>query len=229
MTRAGDLRRWVVANAVGETVGLGLGALLGVPGQAWLAGRIPALAAALLAATGFALVEGVIVGLAQWRVVGRRAATVGRSRWIAATIAGGLTAWLAVSLPFALMNAEDGGPATAPAPEPPLVLQLAAMALAGLAAGPLLGGWQALALRRVTTHPWSWVWANSRAWAVGLPVIQLAAGGLPADAPAWSWPAAAVPTLLLAGALVGRIHGPTLLRLTERPASQSESARVRAS
>lgn len=215
MKRAGDLRRWVVANAVGETLGLGLGALLGIPGQAWLAGRLPAVAAAFLGAAGFALVEGTIVGLAQWCVVGRRVPAVGRSRWIAATVAGGLTAWLAVSLPFALMT---GGaePGTVPPPglEPPLILQLAVMALAGFAAGPVLGGWQALALRRVTARPWSWVWANARAWAAGLPVTQLAAGGLPPDAPRWAWPAVAVPALLATGALVGRIHGPTLLRLT---------------
>ena len=206
------LRAWVLANAVGETLGLGLGALIGLPGQVWLAARMPALPAAVVAAIGFALIEGSIVGYAQWRVLARLAPRVSTGAWLAATIAGGLTAWLCVSIPFALIP--DSAGSGQPAGEPPLVVQLLVMAVAGLAAGPILGLWQAVVLRaRLSIRPWAWVWANSRARAVGLPIVQLVAGGLPAGTPSWTVVVVAVGTLAIAGCVVGRIHGPTLLRL----------------
>ena len=213
------LRRWVLANGVGELLGLGLGGLAGLPLQLRLESALPTVAAALLGAVVFAALEGAIVGGLQWRVLRERAPSVSARAWVGATMLGGLIAWLAVSLPFALMRDETAaGEATS---EPPLILQLAMMALAGLAAGPVLGGTQALVLRRVTDRPWSWVWANARAWAVGLPIIQLAAGGMPAGTPIALVVAIAAAALFVAGCAVGRIHGPTLLRLTEEHAGQT--------
>ncbi|MGZ8502780.1 MAG: hypothetical protein ACXWW6_08005 [Candidatus Limnocylindrales bacterium] len=208
------LRRWILANGVGELLGLGLGALAGFPLQLWLESALPMVAAALIGAVVFAGIEGAIVGGLQWRVLRDRAPQVGGRAWVGATMLGGLIAWLAVSLPFALMRSEPETQAAAGA-EPPLILQLALMAVAGLAAGPILGGTQALALRRVTDRPWSWVWANARAWAVGLPVVQLAAGGMPAGTAPVVVVTVAAGALFVAGCVVGAIHGPTMLRLTE--------------
>lgn len=209
------LRRWILANGIGELLGLGLGGLAGLPLQLWLESALPTVAAALCGAVVFAGVEGAIVGGLQWRVLRERAPQIGGRAWVGATMLGGLIAWLAVSLPFALMRDDAAAGAEAAAAEPPLVLQLALMALAGLAAGPVLGGTQALALRRVTDRPWSWVWANARAWAVGLPIVQLAAGGMPAGTPTVVMVAVAAVALFVAGCVVGAIHGPTLVRLTE--------------
>jgi hypothetical protein len=209
------LRRWILANGIGELLGLGLGGLAGLPLQLWLESALPALAAALIGAVVFAVIEGAIVGGLQWRVLRERAAPIGARVWVTATMLGGLIAWLAVSLPFALLRDDADASAAAGAADPPLVLQLALMAVAGLAAGPVLGGMQALALRRVTDRPWSWVWANARAWAVGLPVVQLAAGGMPAGTPVAVMVAVAAVALFAAGCVVGAIHGPTLVRLTE--------------
>lgn len=207
------LRRWILANGIGEPLGLGLGALAGFPLQLWLESVLPMVAAALVGAVVFAGIEGAIVGGLQWRVLRSRAPQIGGRAWVAATMLGGLIAWLAVSLPLGLMRSE---PETAGGgTEPPLVLQLALMAVAGLAAGPVLGGTQALVLRRVTDRPSSWVWANARAWAVGLPIVQLAAGGMPAGTAPVVLVAVASAALFLAGCAVGAIHGPTLLRLTE--------------
>lgn len=220
MTRP-TITQWVAANGGGEMLGLGLGALVGIPGQLWLESHLPALAAAVLAATAFALVEGGIVGVAQGSIVHRLDPRVSVSRWVAATTAGGWVAWLAVSVPFAL---GAGAAAGAGSTEPPLVLQLAAMAFAGLAAGPVLALPQALVLRAAVPAPWPWVWANAKAWAVGLPLIQLVAGGLPAGWPLPAYVVVAALVLFTSGALVGRIHGPTLWRLlgqadTASPAS----------
>lgn len=207
------LRRWVLANGAGELLGLGLGGLAGLPLQVRLESALPTVAAALLGAVVFAVLEGAIVGGLQWRVLRERAPSISARAWVGATMVGGLVAWLAVSLPFALMR--DDTAAADATTEPPLVLQLALMALAGLAAGPVLGGAQALVLRRVTDRPWAWVWANARAWAVGLPIIQLAAGGMPAGTSTALVVAVAAVALFVAGCAVGRIHGPTLLRLTQ--------------
>lgn len=209
------LRHWVAANAVGEGLGLGLGALAAVPAQAWLETRLPALVAAAVAATGFAVVEGLVVGAAQGVVVHRLAPRVSVRRWVAATMVGGWVAWLAVTVPFALGAGGDTG-ASAQA-EPPLWVQLAVMALAGLAAGPVLGVPQALALRVGVARPWRWVWANAKAWAVGLPVVQLVAGGMPQTWPVPVMVAVGLAALCLAGGVVGLVHGPTLLRLTGEP------------
>ncbi len=213
------LRRWVLANGVGELLGLGFGALASLPLQLRLESALPTVAAALVAAVVFAVLEGVIVGGLQWRVLRERAPAIAARAWVGATMLGGLIAWLAVSLPFALM--QDDATSAEGATEPALVLQLAMMALAGLAAGPVLGGTQALVLRRVTRHPWAWVWANARAWAVGLPIIQLGAGGMPVGTPTVVMVAGAALALFVAGCSVGRIHGPTLLRLSEVPAGQA--------
>ncbi len=209
------LRRWVLANGVGELLGLGLGGLAGLPLQLRLESALPTVAAALVGAVVFAAIEGAIVGGLQWRVLRERAPGIGARAWVGTTMLGGLLAWLAVSLPFALLR--DQPDAAATAAEPPLLLQLGFMAVAGLAAGPVLGGSQALALRRVTLRPWSWVWANARAWAVGLPIVQLAAGGMPAGTPTSLVVAVAAVALFTAGCVVGRIHGPTILRLTDAP------------
>ncbi len=213
------LRRWVLANGVGELLGLGLGALASLPLQMRLESALPAVAAALVAAVVFAVLEGAIVGGLQWQVLRERAPAIAARGWVGATMLGGLIAWLAVSLPFALL--QDGAATADAAAEPPLILQLALMALAGLAAGPVLGGTQALVLRRVTRRPWAWVWANARAWAVGLPIIQLGAGGMPPGTPLVLLVAVAAVALFVAGCAVGLIHGPTLLRLTEIPADRT--------
>jgi len=107
-----------------------------------------------VSATLFALVEGTAVGMTQHRVLAELAPRVRGSRWLA-TVAGGWVAWVGASSAIAAMSA----PGTT-GPEPPLAVQLAFMSATGLAAGPVLGMPQALALRVVQPRPWSWIWGT---------------------------------------------------------------------
>lgn len=205
----------MLANGVGETLGLGLGALLAIPLASWLEQGLPTVLVVPAAATGFALAEGTAVGVAQYRTLARLAPSVGLLRWWLATVMGGWLAWAGVSAAFATMQAGD----SAPQAEPPLLLQMAAMSAAGLVAGPVLGLPQALALHRVQPRPWAWVWANALAWAAGMPLVQLAAGGVPLTG-AWLVLAGVV-TLFLTGVVVGAVHGPVLYRLLRAGTSAS--------
>ena len=205
------LRAWVIANGVGELLGLGLGALIGIPAQIVLGQRLPPLVAAAISAGLFAVIEGPIVGIAQWRVLASLAPAIGAARWVAATLAGGLLAWLCVSVPLAFIPETTSAGGTGPS----LPVQLVAMAAVGFLAGPILGMFQALALRRVSATPWRWILANALAWAAGLPIIQLGAGSLPPGTAVWVLVLVAIVSLFIAGCVVGRIHGPRLFRIID--------------
>jgi hypothetical protein len=105
-------RRWVVANALGEALGLGLAA---VPGIALLDPDAPALPP-LLTAGGMVAggcLEGHVVGTAQWLALRRALPRLTRRAWVAASVAGAALAWALGMLPSTLMagdGAGDGGP-----------------------------------------------------------------------------------------------------------------------
>ncbi|MGC9347187.1 MAG: hypothetical protein ACP5JG_03520, partial [Anaerolineae bacterium] len=112
-------RRWVAANALGELVGLGATFAVGyllftTMGEAETWGGALGMGL-LMTATG--LIEGTVVGLAQWRVMRSALREISRRAWWLATVIGALVAWLLGSLPSMLigMQAEAGA---APAQEP---------------------------------------------------------------------------------------------------------------
>ena len=80
--------QWVLANAISETVGLGatllIGAFLLVQAQPTI-GAIPAAALGVLAGT---LIEGSIVGTAQWLVLRRPLQRMRWRIWVGATALG---------------------------------------------------------------------------------------------------------------------------------------------
>src|SRR5512142_513727 len=85
--------QWILANAVGETVGLGgtlvIGGLLLVNAQETM-GAIPAAILAVLAGT---FIEGITVGTAQWLVLRRQISSIRWRVWVLATAAGAFIAW----------------------------------------------------------------------------------------------------------------------------------------
>jgi hypothetical protein len=118
--------QWVLANAAGEAVGLGAASLIGValawtvertlgadPEQSQRAFAGLAMMAVLVFAGTF---EGTVVGVAQALVLRRWLKSLRWKRWVLATAAGALVAWILGMLPSTLMdlNAEAAG---APAPE----------------------------------------------------------------------------------------------------------------
>lgn len=206
--------RWIVANAVGELLGLGgtfLLAAAALPSATAIdgvAGVLPGFAV-LVASGAF---EATVLGLAQHRAMRPWFPGLRRAAWWRATLFGALIAYALGYLPSTLMGAAERAGATPPS-EPPAWLTLMLAAALGMVAGAILSAFQAMALRRSVAGAGRWIAANVAAWAAGMPVIFLGmdlafrAGGA---APMALTIAA---TLLLAGALVGAIHGRTLVRL----------------
>jgi hypothetical protein len=212
---------WVAANAAGELVGLGaVGALGGVAMVALGASAPPVLQAAVLIALGG--VDGAVVGLAQHSVLRHALPSMARRRWVVATIAGALVAWVLGMIPSTVMQlATEASASTsgAPAEEPPMVLVMLLAAGLGAIAGPVLAYAQYFELRRHVRGALLWLPAHAAAWALAMPVIFLAAGAMPETGPDAGWVATALAALAGAGAIVGGVHGLALVRLAARPIS----------
>jgi hypothetical protein len=218
--------RWVGANAWAEVVGLGISgaaAVLVLPRADGTALRAVGGAALVVLVAGVA--EGGSVGWAQHRVLRRPRPGLELRRWVGATVIGALLAWALGMVPSTLVATADAGGTEMEELDPPLLLQLGFAVVLGLVAGPILGGAQALVLRDHAPRAWRWLPANAAAWAVGMPLVFLVAGGVP---PSWS-PVAIVAvaalTLAIVGGLVGAIHGAMLVRMLAEPHPAQPSPR----
>jgi hypothetical protein len=213
--------RWVGANSLAEMIGLGVAGLVGIsavagqPVTGWqaLLSAVPAVVAGAF--------EGLVVGWAQWSVLRRALPDLRARSWIGATVLGALVTWCLGMLPSTIMSLTPQ-PATAPAGrspfEGPLVYPLA-MGM-GAVLGVVLGLPQWAVLRRWAPRGWRWIAANSAAWALGMPIIFLVAGGLPSGLPVAAIAVIVLATLALAGAVVGAVHGAVLVRMLPRGQSR---------
>lgn len=216
-------RNWVLANAAGEALGLGTTFALGV----WAAPRlgaeptvVKAVVTAAIAVLLGTLLEGVVVGVCQARVLRHAWPALGPRAWTVATALGAGAAWLLGMIPSTLMSLaglQDGsGGATAAAAEPGEIVQLLLAALLGLLLGPVLAGAQLFVLRRHVSRVGRWLVANALAWGVGMPVIFLGMGLLPWESGGWMLIAGLFIISGIAGAIVGAIHGRVLLQMLPR-------------
>lgn len=210
--------RWVLANAIGEAIGLGGAVLLGAAGAGYVGegtGILATLVLAALAVLAGTLIEGTVVGSAQWLILKGPLPLMRWRTWVLATGAGAFLAWTLGMVPSTLLSLDSGGGAPPAEPGEAAVLGLAF--LMGLVLGPVLGFAQWLALRPFVRRAGLWMPANALAWAFGMVVIfagmDLAFGGGfgPGTVPIL------VLTLLWCGATVGAIHGLALMWLL-RPA-----------
>ena len=212
--RRGFWLRWVGANALAEMIGLGVAGIVGAKvfaaepatlGQA-LASVVPAILTGIL--------EGLVVGWAQWSVLRRRLPDLRARSWISATALGAFVAWCLGMLPSTIMSLTPQPAAAQAGPSPfdgPLVYPLA-MAM-GAVLGVVLGVPQWAVLRRWAPRGWRWIAANSAAWALGMPIIFMVAGGVPPSLPVAAIAVIVLATLALAGAVVGAVHGAVLVRM----------------
>ena len=175
--------RWVLANSLAETVGLG---------------------------ASFAM--GAAVGTAQWLVLRRPFPHMRWRAWALATAVGAFAAWTLGMLPSTLINAGSGAEGSAPA-EPGALVVYGLAALMGLVAGTILGAPQWLVLRRHVRRAFLWVPANALAWAPGMVLAFVAAEFIFANGIGAGEILLAVITLALIGALVGAIYGAVLVWL----------------
>lgn len=212
--------RWVLANALGEAIGLGAVGAAGVLAYRAI-GMESAAAAVAMALVAMALgsCEGFIVGFAQWWALARALPAIGPRTWIGRTVLGAVAAWALGMLPSTVMHilgapGEMAAPTDGPAPSPPspLVVTFAAAGL-GLVAGPILAAFQRGALRPHVRGSGWWLPANAAAWALGMPLVFVAVRVEARATLGALSPLLALALLLLAGAVVGAVHGAVLARL----------------
>jgi len=201
--------RWTLATGLGELFGFGLAMGLGGLVYLLMGGPVETVPAwALLGGAVLAgVIEGSVLGTAQWLVLRRYLPDLAPGPWIAATAGGAVLAYAAgMSIGTALGESIDltGVPV--------VILALCGILyVAGL--GALLGVTQWWVLRRYVAHAGWWVPANAGAWILGL-AVGFAGPSLIED-----WNATGVviamgaTTGVLMGALVGAITGGVLVRL----------------
>jgi hypothetical protein len=207
---------WVLANALGEGIGLGLTFALGFvlfSGVERIAGPIAVAGLAILAGTS---IEGLVVGTAQWAVLRHPLARLSWQRWALVTASGAFLAWTLGMIPstFFLTRADSGTANTTPMN---LFVFYGLAALMGFALGPILGIPQWLALRHYVQKAGWWVLANAIAWAVGMTIVFI---GIHTILRGDFHPAQLVIFLLFllsAGGAVGAVHGFMLIWLIQSP------------
>jgi hypothetical protein len=200
-------RNWILANAVGEVVGLGAAALVGI----WFAmnyDKNQTTFTILLTAILMILVgtfEGLVVGFAQACVLREVVEDFKTRAWIIATAIGAFIAWALGGIPSVAMSLKEQTTKTPP-PEMSDAAMYGMAVLMGLALGFTLGVSQWMVLRRYVERAGWWTLANALAWAFGMPLVFLAAGNQPPENP-FELAGWVIFALALVGAVVGAIHG----------------------
>lgn len=188
---------WILLTAVAELFGI----LLGASWWIWADGMMPEpdglfwQVVMLLFKALSGVPEGIVLGLVQANLMSRRLPDLSIVRWTAATCVVAMVGWAAGSS-FSVFASGDAG---AGGFDPGVGQTILAAAGFGVLVGALFGGAQTLALSGLGVPRWPWIAGNAVGWALGLPVIYLAASGL-ALGPVWALAAIGG---LIAGALVG--------------------------
>lgn len=214
--------RWVFANAMAELIGLGSTFAIGFglfSGMAERPGVLPAILSAFLM-TASGAIEGLVVGWLQWWAMRNAFSQIRRRLWIWATVLGALIAWFLGSMPMTITNLAGSGQEAA-IQEPEIWLVMVMAASMGLVAGVVLAYPQWRVLRQWVDKSWIWLPANGIAWAMGMPLVFLAVDLASSRASLGLGIAVMAGGLVLAGAVVGAIHGVALIRL----ATQKEGNR----
>lgn len=203
--------RWVLANSLAETVGLGATFGIGVILFHYLhaPGVLVALTTVAVAVLAGTLIEGTVVGTAQWFVLRRPFPAMKWRAWVLATALGAFVAWTLGMLPSTLMSA--GSEARGSEPSEAMVYSLAA--LMGLAAGTILGTPQWFVLRRHVPRAALWIPANALAWVPGMLLAFVGANFIFSAGRGVSTVMLAIATLIAIGTVVGAIHGLALVWL----------------
>ena len=204
--------RWVLANSLAETVGLGSAFGLGAILFPYLSapGIFIALATVAVAVLAGTIIEGTVVGTAQWLVLRRPLPAMRWRAWVLATALGAFVAWALGMLPGTLISAGSGTGGPAP-PEPSETMVYGLAALMGLAAGTILGTPQWFVLRRHVRRAAIWIPANALAWMPGMVLAFVAADLIFSAGIGMITIVFAIATLVVIGAVVGAIHGIALV------------------
>lgn len=210
--------RWVGANAFGELFGLGLTFL--ITGLVFSKLDSQQTITSILLSFVFAVISGAveatIVGLAQWWAMNPWFPTIERFAWWRGTLVGALIAYVLGYLPSTLMSMGEATVQSAPITEPPQWIVLLLAAGIGAVGGAVLSFAQWLVMRGKVKHAGVWIPANMLAWFFGMPVIFWGIDLAFKMSTLWQSILLMAVTLLLAGAIVGAIHGMFLVKLAKK-------------
>lgn len=166
------LGRWIGATVIAEAIGFAAAMAIGRGVYAAIGGEPKGLAGGALT-IGLSLlvgaVEGACLGTGQWHVLRRVLPEVRAGAWIMATATGGALAWIL---------GMSAGPRVHPISPGATALVLVA---SGLLLGGVLGGAQALVLRRRRGLAQAWVLASAMGWMFGLLFAYAGVAALPDD------------------------------------------------
>lgn len=209
-------RRWTLANALSEMLGLGLtfaitGLFMSRVGDG---GTVAGILLSFAVAVGSGAVEATFVGLAQWWAMRPWFPSIEKFEWWRATFIGALIAYVLGYLPSTLMSMGEATASSAPVAEPAQWIVLLLAAGMGAVGGAVLSFAQWQVLRRKVERAGVWIPANMLAWAFGMPVIFWGVDMAFKLPEAWHSVLLMAATLFVAGAIVGAIHGFFLVKLT---------------
>lgn len=212
-------QRWTLANALSELFGLGLTFI--ITGLVFSQLDSQQTVVSILLTFVFAVlsggVEATVVGLAQWWAMRPWFPGINRFAWWRATLIGALIAYVLGYLPSTLMSMGEASSQSVPMEEPAQWIILLLAAVMGAVGGAVLSFAQWLELRRVVQGAGIWIPANMLAWAAGMPVIFWGVDIAFRMDSVWQSALLMAGVLLIAGAIVGAIHGAFLVRLSESP------------
>ena len=205
--------RWVAANALSELIGLGATfAAIGFLVSKIDTSRISGILLAFLLTVLSGAIEATLVSLSQWWAMQPWFQQIQRFAWWRATLIGALLGYVLGYLPSTLMSMGDSTSQAAQVEPPQWVTLLLAAAL-GLVAGAVLSFAQWLALRKSVKRSGLWIPANMLAWAFGMPVIFFGMDLAFKMTAVWQSVLVVAAALLVAGLVVGAIHGTFLVAL----------------
>jgi len=213
--------RWIAANGWAEAAGLGTTFVLGrtiAPLLDEVTAPVAVIGGAMAVVAVGIVLEGVVVGWAQARVLRSRLADLVPRTWVLATAAGAGVAWAVGMVPSTVMAlvADPSPTSVSPPPELPLLAQYSLAALLGAVTGPILGLVQWVVLRRHVARAGAWLGANAAAWAIGMPIIFIGMDLVPWDRSPIAVSSALYGVCAAAGLAVGVVHGRVIARLTSR-------------
>lgn len=218
--------RWLAANAFGELLGLGLTftmialVLSNLDNQESIEGVL----VSFLVAVASGAIEATLVGLAQWWAMSPWFPAISRRTWWLATLVGALVAYVLGYLPSTLMSLGEEA-SQSQMVEPPQWMVLLFAAGLGAVAGAVLSFAQWLALRKKVSGAGWWIPANMLAWLAGMPLIFWGIDAAQRRQPLTEVVLLLAGCLLLAGAVVGAIHGVALVRLAGSTSPRARGTR----
>jgi hypothetical protein len=213
--------RWVVVNGLGEMLGLGMTFAVGASVIFGLGNQEPLkmVFISFVVAVGSGAIEATLVGLAQWWAMHPWFTGVTRWAWWLATLVGALIAYVLGYLPSTLMSiGEQTSTTQALMAEPEQWVILLLAGGLGVVGGAVLSFAQYLTMRKRMVGAGVWIPANMLAWLLGMPLIFWGIDNAQRLSGLMWQVLFMAGVLLLAGLVVGAIHGAFLVRLAERNA-----------